>query len=161
MTCAVRGTECDPTSGALLRQVPDEDTAPIVREMYPHVLEGDGCATISKDLTRRDVTPPAAADLPHVAGAAVAVHHRPPYRHLPTYAARRVHQGQVVGDADWPPLVDVDTWEWAVAVIRDPARNTRTGDSTATHLLTGIATCGVCGTPVHRIKNRGIHSQGW
>ncbi|WP_165368517.1 recombinase family protein [Serinicoccus sediminis] len=150
--------EYDPTSGALLRQVPDEDTAPIVREIYARILDGDGCATIAKDLTRRDITPPrppTSRTWPAQQWLPVTVKR---IGTSPTYAARRVHQGTIVGDADWPPLVTVDTWERAVAVLTDPARNTRTGDSTATHLLTGIATCGVCGAPVRRIKNRGIHS---
>ncbi|MFK5689557.1 recombinase family protein [Ornithinimicrobium sp. LYQ92] len=150
--------EYDPTTGALLRQVPDETTAPIVREIYTRVLAGDACNTIAKDLTRRGVTPPrppTSRTWPPQQWLQITVKR---IATSPTYAAKRTHKGVIVGDAQWAPLVDVESWERAFALLTDPSRLSRTGDSTARHLLTGIATCGECGAPLRRVKNRGTPS---
>lgn len=149
--------EYDPATGALLRQVPDETTAPIVREIYERINAGDALLRIAKDLTARDVPPPRPArstgrrdqDWLTITIRRIAL--------SPTYAARRTHNGQVVGPAAWPALVDDTTWEKAGAVLSDPTRLTRTGDSRARWLLTGIARCGYdeCGATLRRLVNRG------
>jgi site-specific DNA recombinase len=55
-----------------------------------------------------------------------------------------VHLGQVVGKAEWPAIVDEDTWRGLRAMLGDPDR--RTNVSTVRRwLLSGLATCGVCG----------------
>ena len=147
--------EYDPSSGALQRQVPDETTAPIVREIITRVLDGEPLRAISLDLDQRAIPRP-----------------RPPrtrqnntdrwltttIRRIalnPTYAALRVHQGQIIGDAAWEPLITRDQHEQAVAILTNPERQTRTGDSTARHLLSGIARCSECGTPLGHLTNRG------
>lgn len=153
--------EYDPDTGRLLRQVPDETTAPVVREIYTRILDGDGIRTITRDLTARQIPPP-----------------RPPTTRTdreqewlditvrrialsPTYAGKRTHNGVVVGDATWEPLVPETTWERVVAILTDPSRTTRTGDSTARHLLSGIARCGKtrpdgtpCGGEMRHLRNR-------
>ena len=147
--------EYDPTTGRLLRQVPDEDQAPIVREIYERVLAGDGVRTIAMDLSDRQVAPPRPPTTRHdrtqtwlgITVRRIAL--------SPTYAAKRVHKGVIVGDAQWEPLVTVETWERAVAVLTDPARVTRTGDSVARHLLSGLARCSKCGGELRHLVNRG------
>jgi site-specific DNA recombinase len=65
----------------------------------------------------------------------------------PRNAGLMVHRGQVVGRADWPPILDDGTWRGVCAVLGDPTR--RTNASTARRwLLSGLAVCGVCGEPV-------------
>lgn len=59
-------------------------------------------------------------------------------------AGRRVHQGQVIGEGDWPAILDEDTFDRLVALLRDPRRRTNSG-SEVVHLLSGIAKCGRCG----------------
>jgi site-specific DNA recombinase len=63
-------------------------------------------------------------------------------------AAIRVYDGQEVGPATWDPIVPEDTWRAAVRLLMNPARRTGGGGAAPRHLLTGIATCGVCGSPV-------------
>lgn len=65
----------------------------------------------------------------------------------PRYAGLRSYKGEIVGDAQWPAIVPESTWWAAHAVLTDPARSN--GDPGGRHLLTGIATCGVCGITVH------------
>jgi hypothetical protein len=64
-----------------------------------------------------------------------------------TNVALRVHGGAVVGNGDWPPILDRGVWEQVKAILADPARKTSTG-TVAKHLLSGIARCGVCGGPM-------------
>ncbi len=64
----------------------------------------------------------------------------------PTYASLRTHQGEVVGEGNWPPLISVEEHERLLAIFADPARRTTTHrGSEPRRLLTGIARCGVCG----------------
>lgn len=65
----------------------------------------------------------------------------------PRNAGLSVHQGQVVGKAGWPPILDEDTWRGVCAVLGDPARRTNT-TTARKWLLSGLARCGVCGDPV-------------
>lgn len=57
-------------------------------------------------------------------------------------AGRRVHRGQVIGVGDWPPILDGDTFDRLVALLRDPSRRTTRGNEVK-HLLSGIAQCGL------------------
>jgi len=61
---------------------------------------------------------------------------------------------EVVGKAQWPPLLDTDVWRGVCAVLKDPKRRTNT---TVAHrwLMSGRARCGwtdehgqMCGSPV-------------
>jgi DNA invertase Pin-like site-specific DNA recombinase len=62
----------------------------------------------------------------------------------PRIAGLRQYQGETIGDAIWPAIVDRATWETCGRILRDPARLTRR--SARSYLLTGgIARCGLCG----------------
>lgn len=145
-------------NGALLRQVPDEETAPIVREIFNRVDAGEALHAIAKDLTARGIPIPRPP--------------RSPRRHdglawldssvrrialNPTNAGMRVHRGEVVGAAKWPGLVTLEQFDRVRAILTDPTRSTRSGDSRARWLLSGIATCGrpECGGPLRVLNNRG------
>ncbi|MFI6266025.1 recombinase family protein [Micromonospora sp. NPDC051006] len=62
-------------------------------------------------------------------------------------AGLREHRGDIVGPAAWPPLVDEDRWRAVVGVLTHPGRRTQ-WSSARRWLLSGLALCGVCGTPV-------------
>jgi site-specific DNA recombinase len=53
----------------------------------------------------------------------------------------------IVGKAEWPAILDEDTWHGVRAVLGDPARRTST-TTARRYLLAGLARCGVCGGPV-------------
>lgn len=65
----------------------------------------------------------------------------------PRNAGLSQHQGEPIGPAKWPAILDSDTWRGVVAVLGDPARNTTTSRARR-WLLSGLALCGVCGKPV-------------
>lgn len=65
------------------------------------------------------------------------------------------HDGQIVCEnAEWPPVLDKDTWRGVVALLSDPTRRTAPGGAPR-WMLSGIARCGAdgCGAPMV------IHSQ--
>jgi DNA invertase Pin-like site-specific DNA recombinase len=67
----------------------------------------------------------------------------------PRYAGQRTYRGEVVGEGDWPVIVDRDTWE-AVNYLLDSRKSRDFSNETArerprTHLLGGILRCGKCG----------------
>lgn len=142
--------EYDPTTGELQRQVPDEDVAPVVREIARRLLNEEALYAVANDLTRRGVPAPRGAPAwtpSHVRRIAMN----------PTYAGMRTHNGEVVGPADWEGLISETDHRILRAKFADPARRTWR-DGAAKHLLAGLAECGVCGAPCRRVKNRGTPS---
>lgn len=58
------------------------------------------------------------------------------------------HHGQVVGDGQWPAILEPETQARLVDVLRDPRRRMQQGVEPR-HLLSGIARCGVCGARLY------------
>jgi DNA invertase Pin-like site-specific DNA recombinase len=82
----------------------------------------------------------------------------------PRNAGLIVHRGEIVGRAEWPPIINEDTWRGVCALLGDPTRRTNT--TTARQwLLSGLARCGapvgdgICGSPV-RSFSAGGRSRG-
>jgi site-specific DNA recombinase len=70
-------------------------------------------------------------------------------------AAIRVYDGEEVGPAAWEAIVPEDTWRAAVRLLTNPARRTGGGGGAPRNLLTGMATCGVCGGSVKTGRRAG------
>lgn len=80
----------------------------------------------------------------------------------PRYIGQRTYRGEVMGEAEWPAILDDATHYAAVAILNSPERfsgGPRTG-RTATTLLSGIALCGVCGETVSGRGYRGAKVYG-
>jgi site-specific DNA recombinase len=54
------------------------------------------------------------------------------------------HHAEVAGSGSWPPIVTETDWRAVCAVLSDPRRRTSPGNERR-WLLSGLATCGVCG----------------
>lgn len=139
--------EYDPSSGQLLAQVVREDQAEVVREIARRFLSGEAFRAIADDLNRREVPAPRGGSWHPTNVRRVVLN--------PAFAGKRVHQGKVIGPAAWPAILDEATHHRVVAKATDPARRTHR-ESAVRHLLSGIATCGVCGGRVRVQKNRGF-----
>ncbi|OPC79973.1 hypothetical protein B4N89_02530 [Embleya scabrispora] len=159
--------EYDPDTGDLLGQVPDTEPqgteaskADIVVEIITRVAARESVRSIGMDLDARRLETPGVSERWNLATI------RNIARNV-AYIGRRVHRGQVVGPAQWPPITDDPTFEatfWAaVAVLADPSRRTQRGTA-AVYEFTGIPTCGarvsasaddsedrVCGGYLYRI----------
>ncbi len=126
-----------------------DDQAGIIREMFARFAEGEAAYSIARDLNARGVGTPT--------GARWVLEQVRRVLSNPAYIARRVHRGQVVGDAAWPAIVDLETWNRCAARLADPRRKT-VRDASLKHLLTGVARCDVCGSPMGWLSNRGTPS---
>jgi site-specific DNA recombinase len=118
--------------------VPEE--ANIIREAADRVLAGESLGGIAADLTARGI--------PTVRGGPWS---RTSLRELllrPRVTGLRQHQGAVIGPAAWPAILDRDTYEGLQAFLTHPGRRPPGLTNARKYLLSGIATCGVCGNPL-------------
>src|SRR5205823_13948893 len=110
-----------------------KDQAEIIREASRRFLAGESCYTIAQDFNRRGVPPARGGEWNMTRIRRIMTN--------PAYIAKRVHQGQIVRDAEWPPILDERTFHQCVAKANDPSRQ----KSSAYHvkfLLTGLMRCG-------------------
>ncbi|SMG06841.1 Site-specific DNA recombinase [Corynebacterium pollutisoli] len=125
---------------------PHPEQAPIVQEIYQRTLAGDSLYAIAQSLNKRGIPTRRPVRNPRREGQGWITQSIKQVLKNPAYAGLRVHQGEVVGPAAWDGLINHEDWEKVQTIFLDPKRKTRTGDTTARHLLSGIATCGVCGS---------------
>ncbi|QCU77945.1 hypothetical protein E7744_06930 [Citricoccus sp. SGAir0253] len=136
----------DPDTGKLLRQVPDETEAPIIREAATRILEGESIYAICHDFKARGIRGISNGDWTTARVKRVLTN--------PTYMGKRVLRGEVIGDADWEPLLPAETFEALAGVFASDKHMPKYHGTGPRHLLTGIAKCGVCGSPVSRLPDR-------
>lgn len=142
----------DPESGRLVApgQVPDPMEAAIVLEAVERFSRGESLHAIAKDLNGRGITTPKGGEWTGTQVRRAVAN--------PAYVAKRVHRGQIVGNATWEPIVPEDVWLSCQARLADPARTTDRGEYRRKWLLSGIAVCGVCGGRIRVGRPRGISS---
>lgn len=110
--------------------------AEVIRTATAHLLAGEPLRALVASLNAAETLSPSGKPWSGTTLRQVLLRER--------NAGRRVHQGQVIGKGDWPAIVDEDTFDRLVAMLRDPRRRTNSG-SEVVHLLSGIAKCGRCG----------------
>jgi site-specific DNA recombinase len=134
------------------RDVEDPEQAAVVREIVDRILGGDTLRGIADDLEARGIPTPSGR--PGVRWRHSTV------RKLalrPANVAQRIHQGRVIGDAAWPPIIDPDRHARVVAHLTAPRGDRpRLAPANRKHLLTyGEAfACGVCGGPLRVARKR-------
>jgi len=128
--------EYDPQTGALVGQVPDPETAAVVVEAADRFLSGESVYKITDDFNAR-----------RVSGMTWSANKVKRLLTNPGYAGLRVSRGEVIGDADWPAIIDRQKFD-AIAARFAPRRGSR-GGRDVRHLLSGIARCGKCGAAMY------------
>lgn len=126
----------DATTGRLVGQEPHDTEAAIVRGIFDGFLGGQGIRTLARELNRRSVTTSTGASWADTQIKRVLTNS--------AYTAKRVHRGEVIGAADWPPLVDSETFDRVQARLAAMAQR-RTRHTRTARLLTGVGRCGTCG----------------
>ncbi len=121
------------------------------REAVRRFLRGETIHGIVRDFQNRGITT--------TTGRPVTTAILRGYLHNPRYAGLRAYKGEIVAEADWPPLVDRGDWERLQAILNDPARKPRQGPRTQ-NLLTGFLRCTKCGRTLTTRKNHGNRSYG-
>lgn len=134
--------EFDPETG-VRRDVVDVDEAHVVRQIAKDIIAGTSIREITAKLNADGTPSPRGGPWHKNMVRALVLRER--------NAGLRIHRGGVVGDGDWPAILERAEWEQVRAVLCDPARRTSTGTA-AVHLLSGIASCGVCRAPIRAGK---------
>ncbi len=131
----------------LVAQVVHVEQAAVIREAARRVMAGEALYAVANDLNERGIPAPRGArwDPTQIRRLCVS----------PTYIAKRIYKGQVVGDGQWPAILDECTYYACVTRLTDPRRRSNEGRG-AKHLLSGLARCAVCGGPLVVQKNRGF-----
>lgn len=121
------------------------EEAQAIREGYAAILEGVALNEIARRWNRVGLRP----------GQAKRDGTPSSWRHdnvrtvllNPRYRGAVRRHGEIVNEsAEWEALVDADTFAEVEAILRDPRR--RQGQPQTKRLLSGIATCAVCGATV-------------
>jgi site-specific DNA recombinase len=131
----------------LLRVEEHPVQGPIVREAAHRILNGDTFYAVARDFNERGIASRRPTRKEHRENIGWTPSAVKQMLTMPAYAGKRQHQGEIVGDALWPALIDFATWT-KLQGIMSPLERKRTNDWPATHLLAGIALCGVCGAPM-------------
>lgn len=109
-----------------------------IREAVRRVLAGESLYAVVQDWST--------AGVPTVRGARWSTTALKTILTSPRIAGLRVHRGEVVGPAEWDPIIDRPTWERVGAVL-DQRSKARTRIKRR-YLLSGLVDCGTCGHPL-------------
>ena len=76
----------------------------------------------------------------------------------PGHGGNSAHRFKIeeLTDGDWEALVPYDLWLSVQTILRNPLR--RISTSTAQRLLSGFATCGICGEPIRSGATGGVRN---
>jgi DNA invertase Pin-like site-specific DNA recombinase len=137
----------DSTPPKLIGQELDPHEAAVVREVADRVLHGESSYRVVEDLNARSEPTQTGKPWTPKRVRRMCVN--------PAYAGLRVFQGEVVGDGDWPKILDVETHEALVEMFTNGERKQFKHAPNVTHLLSGIARCGLCGARMYQAPDRG------
>ena len=121
------------------RDVLDPEQAAVISDAARRLLAGESLRSVATRLNETDRLSPRGKKWESATLRQILLRDR--------NAGLRRHQGSVIGRGDWEPIYDEATHERVVALLTDPSRRTNRG-ATISHLLTGIARCGLCGDAV-------------
>jgi site-specific DNA recombinase len=119
--------------------------ADVVREAVSRVLRGESLRSIAFDFNKRGIKPAGGkkngeSKIDKWQGSTLR-------RVLisPRIAGLREHNGEVVGKAVWPEIIDEATHDRLVGLLKDPSRRPLNYGRSRLHPLAGLVYCGSCG----------------
>jgi DNA invertase Pin-like site-specific DNA recombinase len=147
------GRKYDPDTGDLVEQYVLPHLGPIAVDIFQRVEAGETEYSILKDLQTGGERLP---------GIPWQYHHLTSMLRNVGYIGRRIHQGEDIGPAAWPPISNGNDDEgfiktfYAVQKILDDPKRRSTHDTSVKHELSFLARCGECGSDPHLkvLKNR-------
>jgi site-specific DNA recombinase len=111
--------------------------AELIKEAATRVLRGESLRSIAFDFNDRGIKP--------VAGGRWAGSTLRRVLVSPRIAGLREHNGEVVGDATWPAIIDRATHDRLVGLLDDPSRRRENFGRPRVHPLVGLVYCASCG----------------
>lgn len=146
----------DERTGVLIRQEPDPHKGQIVRDAAREVLAGRSLYSVAMDLQEAGEPTPMKPWVENPRGWDTKTLHQ--VLRNPTIAGKRVYRGEIIGEAQWEPLIEWEDFQRLQRMFADPGRRTKGGGgSPAKTLMVHIVRCHFCGRPLRRAidKRRG------
>ena len=130
----------------------DEAEAALIREAADRILSGESLYAVRQDWNTRPV--------PTVTGAPWTVTAIRTFLTRPRTAGLRQHQGAWSWDqpAQWPAILDRETWEQVRAILHDPSR--RQPPPSRQYPLRGVLACAECGRHLVAMPRSGRRNYG-
>jgi site-specific DNA recombinase len=144
----------DSVTRELIEQYPDEETAPVVREIISAIAASTPISAIVADLYRRGIVSPSGQ--PRWSRNSVI---RLVKDGLVYIAKRRGADGTLLA-GNWEPLVSEEVFFAARRLLADPARKAQADrrggvrPGAARWMASYIATCGRCGAPLNVVSRK-------
>lgn len=127
-----------------------ETEAKLIRQAADDILAGASVQSIARHWNDQGSTTTTGAPWPPSSPRRVLLR--------PRNAGLMEHQGEVIGEAEWPALIEPEKWRAVVRVLTDPKRRTNPGSSRAKWLGSGLYRCGVCGGSVRASMSDGYRT---
>ncbi len=113
----------------------DPFAAPLIRQAYAQIVAGGSLSDVAAMWNEAGAVTPT--------GRPWRLALVSPFMRNPRNAGLREYNGEIVGEAAWPAVVEEATWRAAQQVL--DARTTPARKSVRKRLLTGVLLCGKCG----------------
>lgn len=127
-----------------------ESEAAVIREAARRILAGEPVRSVFRDFNDRGLYNASGKPWTHPTFRKCIVHAR--------HGGIRMHNGQEMGQGNWPAIIPPETWRALVRTLADPARVHTPGRAGRIHLLSGLARCGACGGPLRVGQSKGYES---
>jgi site-specific DNA recombinase len=117
-----------------------EAEAEIIRDLAARILAGDSTSSLVKDLNRRGITTSTGRPWYHLG-----------LKHMmcsPRLAGLITLRGEIAGPGSWDAILERETWEAVRSILDSRAQAFAAVVPPRKHLLTGIAACGSCDSPL-------------
>ena len=123
--------------------------AVVVKELAKRVLAGEALGALCRELDARGVSTVKGGKWRATSLKDLLISHR--------IAGLRVHRGNVVGKAQWEPIISVHESARLRTLLTDPAR--RSTRPPRSYFLTGLVVCGRCGSPMTGVAHMQARSK--
>lgn len=114
--------------------------AAIIRELAARILAGETTGSLVRDLNARGVMNASGNPWYHEGVRKLMCG--------PRLAGLATFRGEITGPGQWPAILDRDTWESVRRLLLGKKATFPQATNARKHLLTNIATCGSCGSPL-------------
>ncbi len=122
------------------RQTLDQVESQVVREAARLLLQGEAVKSIARALNEAGYTTATGRPWRDVTVRTMLLR--------PRNAGIRLHQGEELGTGKWESILAIEDFRQVQAILNAPGRRTNPGRDGKVHLLSVIARCGVCDSPV-------------
>lgn len=132
------------------RMTPFEPEADAFRDAAARVLAGETLYSVAASMETQGITGTKGSKMTPTALRSLLL--------SPRNYGMRVHQGQIIGEGTWTPLISAEDGKRLHLLLTDPAR--RKNRAARRYLLSGMLRCGKCGATMKSHPRNGVRRYG-